>query len=237
MPLIGRIVKRTLDLLLASAGTFLTFIPLCIISLIVKIRCPGPVLFKQMRVGRHGRLFKCIKIRTMAVNSEQHGTVTTACDERITTIGRLLRRHKLDELPQIWNVLVGHMSFVGPRPDVPGFADRLKGESRRILELRPGITGPATLRFRNEEAILAQVAEPERYNNEVIYPEKVRFNLDYIENWSFWRDLEYIMITVAPSLSHKIGIDRRLGLTDEVPRNGVRSGCSGCRGGVSQANA
>ena len=122
--------------------------------------------------------------------------VTTSTDPRITPLGRFWRRTKIDELPQLFNVLIGNMSFVGPRPDVPGFADLLEGEDRVILSVRPGITGPATLKYRNEESLLASVDDPEAYNREVIFPDKVRINREYIENWSFWRDMRYIFTTI-----------------------------------------
>ena len=124
-------------------------------------------------------------------------TVTTADDPRITSVGRLLRRTKVDELPQFMNVLLGHMSLVGPRPDVPGFADRLTGADRIILGVAPGITGPATLAYRREEDLLAAQADPERYNREVIYPDKVRLNRAYVENYTLWRDIEYLWRTVV----------------------------------------
>jgi lipopolysaccharide/colanic/teichoic acid biosynthesis glycosyltransferase len=148
----------------------------------------------------------------MTVGPEGEGTITTAMDRRITPMGRVLRRYKLDEYPQLWNVFVGKMSLVGPRPDVPGYADCLKGDDRQVLELRPGITGPASLLFRDEEIILANARDPQRFNDEVIYPAKVRINLTYAAQWSFWRDIGYIIATVAPVLSGRLGLDRRLGL-------------------------
>jgi len=123
-------------------------------------------------------------------------SVTTNTDPRITRLGAFFRKAKIDELPQLINVLLGQMSFVGPRPDVPGFADRLQGEERIVLSVRPGITGPATLKYRNEEEILAQQDDPERYNREVIYPDKVKINVEYVRSYSFWRDLRYIGRTV-----------------------------------------
>ena len=139
-------------------------------------------------------MFKVVKLRTM--RPENGTTVTTANDARITAMGQRLRRWKLDELPQLWNVLIGDMSFVGPRPDVPGFLDKLTGEDRALLTLRPGITGPASLKYRDEEQILAQVGEPERYNAEVIWPDKVRINLEYLRSWSLGKDLGFIIKTV-----------------------------------------
>jgi lipopolysaccharide/colanic/teichoic acid biosynthesis glycosyltransferase len=137
------------------------------------------------------------KFRTMVDNAEELGsTVTTVDDPRITRVGNFLRRFKLDELPQLINVFVGDMSFVGPRPDVVGFADRLKGEDRIILNVRPGITGPATLKYRDEEKILARQEDPDKYNEEVIFPDKVRINREYVKNYGFWKDIGYIIETI-----------------------------------------
>ena len=124
------------------------------------------------------------------------GSITVENDDRITAIGKLLRRWKLDETPTMWNVLKGDMSFVGPRPDVPGYADKLVGESRRVLEMRPGITGPATLKYSNEEKLLAGVDNPKKYNDEVIFSDKVQINLEYMDNWSFWMDIKIIFKTI-----------------------------------------
>ena len=151
----------------------------------------------------------------MFPESEKHGSVTTAGDSRITPIGILLRKYKLDEIPQLWNVLIGNMSFVGPRPDVPGYADRLQGDDRRILALYPGITGPATLKFRDEENLLAVISDPQRYNDEVIFPEKVRLNIEYVDHWSFWKDMGYIIMTIMPGFTRTVGLDRKLGLTED----------------------
>ena len=139
----------------------------------------------------------------MPSESGTWSTVTTADDLRTTKLGRFWRRTKIDELPQLFNVLLGQMSFVGPRPDVPGFADELTGEDKKILSLRPGITGPASLKYRDEEKVLAEVADPILYNREVIYPDKVRINLEYLTNWSFYKDLCYILMTVLKSREQK----------------------------------
>ena len=156
----------------------------------------GNGFFVQSRVGKGGRVFRVVKIRTMRSDGENTTTVTRSGDPRITPLGRFLRKTKIDELPQLWNVLVGQMSLVGPRPDVPGYADKLTGAERAILSLRPGITGPATLKYRDEEDILALQDDPERYNYEVIYPDKVQINLQYIRDWSFLGDLRYLLATV-----------------------------------------
>lgn len=153
-------------------------------------------LFTQDRVGRNGRSFKVIKIRTMRDVPGIKITVTTGEDQRITTLGRVWRKTKIDELPQLINVLKGDMSFVGPRPDVPGYADKLQGADRLVLSVRPGITGPATLKYRDEESLLAGVDDPIRYNNEVIWPDKVLINREYIRNWTFRGDLYYLWQTL-----------------------------------------
>lgn len=152
--------------------------------------------FTQCRVGQNGRIFKVIKIRTMRDVAGINTTVTTGDDQRITPLGRFWRRTKIDELPQLINVLKGDMSFVGPRPDVRGFVDTLTGDERLILSIRPGITGPATLKYRNEESLLMNVDDPERYNRDVIFPDKVQINLRYIQTYSFWKDFKYILTTV-----------------------------------------
>jgi lipopolysaccharide/colanic/teichoic acid biosynthesis glycosyltransferase len=152
--------------------------------------------FVQNRIGRGGQKFRVYKIKTMRPLRDVSSTVTTTNDPRITGLGRFFRKTKIDELPQLWNVWVGDMSFVGPRPDVEGFADCLQGEERKILTIRPGITGPATLKYHNEEALLASVDNPEQYNAEVIWPDKVRINLEYIRQWSLKKDIAYIWKTV-----------------------------------------
>lgn len=155
----------------------------------------GSAFFVQKRVGKGGKLFKCHKFRTMTVK-HNGSTVSVAGDSRITPLGAKLRHYKLDELPGLWDVLIGNMSFVGPRPDVPGYADQLIGEKKRILELRPGITGPATMKYRNEEELLAQVEDPQEYNDMVIYPDKVRLNLYYLHHYSFIKDIQMIICTI-----------------------------------------
>ena len=190
-------MKRLFDFTFAIFGLTILSPVLIILSLII-ITSPGTVLYSQKRVGRQGRLFTLYKFRTMVHNADTMpgGSITVENDDRITSIGKLLRRWKLDELPTLWNVLKGDMSFVGPRPDVPGYADKLEGESRRILEIRPGITGPATLKYSNEEKLLAEVDNPKKYNDEVVFPDKVQINLEYVDNWSFWMDIKIIFKTV-----------------------------------------
>ncbi|HRT04337.1 MAG TPA: sugar transferase [Kiritimatiellia bacterium] len=206
------IPKRLFDVAAALAGLIVLSPLMLVLAVLVRATTPGPALFIQERVGRNGRVFRCAKFRTMGAGAQAQGTVTTAADARVTPLGRFLRRWKLDELPQLWNVLAGRMSFVGPRPDVPGYADRLQGDDRRILELRPGITGPATLLFRDEERLLALAKNPQAFNDAVVYPEKVRLNREYLETGNFWRDLGYVLATVWPGLTRRLGWDLRLGL-------------------------
>jgi lipopolysaccharide/colanic/teichoic acid biosynthesis glycosyltransferase len=192
----GALMKRTFDLILSGVGLLLGgwLIVLLIVLATLDTRRFG--LFRQRRIGRLGRPFTVYKIRTMRPVSGVDTTVTTTNDVRITPLGSRLRRFKLDELPQLLNIFLGDMSFVGPRPDVAGYADALEGEDRIVLSIRPGITGPATLKYRNEEAILAEQQNPQRYNDEVIWPDKVRINRAYIEHWSLKGDLEYIWKTL-----------------------------------------
>jgi len=195
-----RFLKRTLDLVLALLLIALTFGIMLLAWLLATLSTGKNGLFTQTRIGRHGKPFKILKIRTMKDHPGLHTTATTAHDPRITPLGRWLRRLKIDELPQLFNVLMGQMSFVGPRPDVPGFADQLQGDDRILLSLRPGITGPATLAFRHEEELLAQQEDPDTYNREVIFPEKVRINKEYLQNYSILKDFRYILQTALPNL-------------------------------------
>lgn len=201
-------------------ASFFGMICLCwlflIVAFLIKLKMPGPVFFVQNRVGKDGKLFKCHKFRSMTVN-HNGSTVSVAGDSRITPFGAKLRHYKLDELPELWDVLIGNMSFVGPRPDVPGYADKLVGDDRDVLKLRPGITGPATLKYRLEDELLADVRRlmsegryipPEQidgmidqelavwYNDNVIYPDKVRLNCYYYRHYSFWMDIKMIFATV-----------------------------------------
>lgn len=180
---------------MAMVGLLSLWWLMLLVAICIKVKMPGPVLFRQQRVGRKGHLFTMVKFRTMLVN---HGgnSVSVAGESRITPLGSVLRRWKLDELPELWNVLLGDMSFVGPRPDVPGYADTLTGEDREILQLRPGITGPASMKYRNEEEILSAVENPQKYNDEVIFPDKVRINRLYLHDHSFFLDLKMIVATV-----------------------------------------
>ncbi|WP_375177551.1 sugar transferase [Marinobacter mobilis] len=189
-------VKRAFDISVALLGLMFTWwlILMAFVAASLDTRSNG--FFVQRRVGKDGKVFQVVKIKTMRPHNKTTTTVTCSGDPRITPLGRFFRKTKIDELPQLWNVLLGQMSFVGPRPDVPGYADQLTGVDRAILSLRPGITGPATLKYRDEEELLATQDDPERYNREVIYPDKVKINLQYIREWSFRGDLDCILATV-----------------------------------------
>ncbi len=231
--------KWLFDRVVSFIGLLFLWPVLLVVAVLIKMKMPGgPVLFVQNRVGKDGKLFRCHKFRTMVNNANlnenendnendnenqnenQKGgwsTVSVAGDNRITPFGATLRHYKLDELPGLWDVLRGKMSFVGPRPDVPGYADKLEGEDRDVLKLRPGITGPATLKYRLEDEYLANARELVSnannnhnvnfdamtdqelavwYNDNVIYPDKVRLNLYYYRHYSFWKDIEMILCTV-----------------------------------------
>lgn len=168
-----------------------------LVAILIRIKMPGgPVIFRQRRVGQYGKLFPVYKFRSMKVAGGGRTSIASKEEDRITPLGKKLRRYKLDELPELWNVLKGDMSFVGPRPDVPGYADKLKGKNRDILKLKPGITGPASLKYRQEEDLLNSVENPQEYNDKIIYPDKVRLNLYYLEHYSFFKDIEMIVCTV-----------------------------------------
>ncbi len=189
-------LKFIFDRVVSFIGLLILSPVLLVVAILIRVKMPeGPVLFRQTRVGQGGRLFTMYKFRSMTVNHDG-SSVSVAGDARITPLGEKLRRYKLDELPELWNVLVGDMSFVGPRPDVPGYADALTGDDREVLKLCPGITGPASLKYRNEEELLAKVEDPQRYNDEVIFPDKVRLNRYYLHHYSFWMDLKMIFATV-----------------------------------------
>ena len=191
-------LKYIFDRLVSLIGMLCLCWLYLIVAILIKVKMPGPVLFVQERVGKDGKLFKVHKFRSMRVRREDEAFTGVAAAEtsRITPLGEKLRKYKLDELPELWDVFIGKMSFVGPRPDVPGYADKLVGENRAILKLRPGITGPASLKYRNEEELLAQVDDPVKYNDEVIWPDKVRLNLYYLQHYSFWMDMKMIFATV-----------------------------------------
>lgn len=222
----GMILKWFFDRLVSLIGLLVLWPVLLIVAIMIKVKMPGgPAIFTQKRVGKGGKLFTCHKFRTMTVK-HNGSTVSVAGDSRITPFGAKLRHYKLDELPGLWDVLIGNMSFVGPRPDVPGYADKLTADDRDVLKLRPGITGPATLKYRLEDEMLEQFCEqvskgviPSEvsdgykgelpdfskmttqevavwYNDNVIYPDKVRLNCYYYRHYSFWKDIEMIFATV-----------------------------------------
>lgn len=191
--------KRLFDFIVSGIGLVLSSWLIVLAYLLATIDTGRNGFFTQTRVGRNGRLFSVIKIRTMRDIPGFDTTVTRSDDPRITRLGRFFRKYKIDELPQLLNVFLGQMSFVGPRPDVPGFADQLTGDDRVILTVRPGITGPATLKFRNEENILATKEDPEAYNRAVIFPEKIRLNKAYVKNYNFGQDIVYIWKTLTSS--------------------------------------
>ena len=213
------ILKLIFDKVVSLVGLIVLSPLLLIVALLIKWKMPGPILFCQQRVGRYGRIFTVYKFRTMTVKAEasvasrnsEATSIASQEQSRITPLGEKLRRYKLDELPELWNVLKGDMSFVGPRPDVPGYADQLQGEDREVLLLRPGITGPASLKYRDEEDILEAVDEAlqkgrselpmgittvQEYNDNVIYPDKVRLNRYYLHHYSFIKDIQMIVCTV-----------------------------------------
>lgn len=204
------ILKWIFDRAVSLVGLLLLWPVLLLVAILIRVKMPGgPVFFVQKRVGLGGQIFDCHKFRTMTVK-HTGSTVSVAGDSRITTLGAKLRHYKLDELPGLWDVLRGKMSFVGPRPDVPGYADKLTGDDRDVLKLRPGITGPATLKYRLEDEMIAEyVAEKqkegdmrearaiaEEYNDTVIYPDKVRINCYYYRHYSFVKDIQMIICTV-----------------------------------------
>ena len=190
------VIKRSFDFMVALFGLLVTWWLILLAWVAASIDTRSNGFFIQKRVGRNGEIFRVVKIKTMHPVAAFDTTVTRRGDPRITPLGAFFRRTKIDELPQLWNVLFGDMSFVGPRPDVPGFADKLQGEERVMLSIRPGITGPATLKYRNEEELLAAQDDPEAYNRDVIWPDKVRTNLQYIQEWSLWSDCCYIFRTI-----------------------------------------
>ena len=204
------LIKWIFDRIVALIGLAVLWPILFIVAILIKIKMPGgPAFFVQKRVGKDGRLFDCHKFRTMTVK-HNGSTVSVAGDSRITPLGATLRHWKLDELPGLWDVLIGNMSFVGPRPDVPGYADKLTGDDRDVLKLRPGITGPATLKYRLEDEMISEYVEQKQtagdtrpmqeiaveYNDTVIYPDKVRLNCYYYHHYSFIKDIQMIICTV-----------------------------------------
>ncbi len=189
--------KRVFDIILSVVGICITWWIMVLAWIIASVETKSNGLFIQERIGKEGKPFLVFKIKTMKLIEGIESTVTTSNDNRITKSGAFLRKMKIDELPQLFNVLFGSMSFVGARPDVPGFADKLEGEDRVILELSPGITGPSSLKYKDEEELLSKQDDPESYNRDVIWPDKVAINKMYLKNWSLKKDIEYIVKTIV----------------------------------------
>ena len=189
-------IKRLFDIILSFVGIIILIPVFIIVSILIKIDSSGPVFFLQERVGLNGKLFKIIKFRSMKINHNNSLTVTIENDKRITRIGKKIRKYKIDEIPELLNVFFGDMSLVGPRPDVPGYADLLEGENRNILKLRPGITSRASIKYANEEMILLNEDDPIAYNNNIIFPDKVKMNLNYYYNNNIWIDIKIIFATL-----------------------------------------
>lgn len=190
-------MKRLFDIFFSFFG-LLVFAPLMLfVAVVIKLTSKGPVFYKQVRSGLHRKAFYVYKFRTMVDKAETMGTsVTTDIDPRITPIGRILRKTKLDELPQLFNVLKGDMSFVGPRPDVPEITDKYTPEMKRVFEVRPGITSLATLHFRHEEEILAKVDNPDQFYDDVVVPLKVELAMEHARKNSFFFDFSVLLKTV-----------------------------------------
>lgn len=190
-------MKYLFDKAFSAIGLIVLSPVMLAVAVMIRLKMPnGPVIFRQQRVGQHGRLFTMYKFRSMIVAGEGKTSVAATEGARITPLGATLRKYKIDELPELWNVLKGDMSFVGPRPDVPGYADKLQGDDREMLLLKPGITGPSSLKYRNEEELLANVENALEYNDNVIFPDKVRINRYYLHHYSFVDDIKMILCTV-----------------------------------------
>ena len=191
------VLKYIFDRIFSLIGLIVISPFILVVFVLHKIKMPkGAFIYRQVRVGKDAKLFRIYKIRTLRDNSEDAGYVTTADDERILPFGKWLRESKVDTFLELINILIGDMSFVGPRPDVPGYADKLEGDDRVILKMRPGLTGPASIKYRHEDRILAQQSDPQKYNDEVIWPDKVKINKEYYENWSLWLDISILWKTI-----------------------------------------
>lgn len=182
------VLKRSFDFVLSALVLPVAIVPICCIVVVATLDTRQFGLFSQTRIGQHSKPFKIFKIRTLRAEVHQLGHLNLSA----TPVGQWLRASKIDELPQLFNVLIGHMSFVGPRPDLEGFADVLEGEDRIILKVKPGITGPATLKYKNEEVLLSKQMDPEQYNRTIIWVDKVEINKKYAQDWSFSLDLFFI---------------------------------------------
>ena len=185
-------IKRLFDLFLSIILLPVLIIPIIVLLIIARIDTNASGLFRHERIGQHGRPFMMMKIRSLREENHELGKLHLSA----TAYGNWLRRTKLDELPQLFNVILGHMSYVGPRPDVPGFADELEGADRIILSIKPGVTGPATLKYKDEDDVLALQEDAENYNRTIIWPDKVKINRNYVENWSFYLDLTYLFRSI-----------------------------------------
>ncbi|MCW5519203.1 sugar transferase [Aureitalea sp. L0-47] len=186
-------LKRSFDLFVSLILLPVLIIPMLILWLFSTLSTGRDGLYRQLRIGRHGKEFKLLKFRSL--KGADHVDINQIKANE-TAFGGWIRKYKLDELPQLINVLTGEMSLVGPRPDIPGYADKLEGQDRIVLNVRPGITGPATLKYKNEDSLLLSQPDPNEYNDTVIWPDKVRINIKYIMEWSFTRDLKYIWYSV-----------------------------------------
>ncbi len=191
-----KFIKRAFDIVVSLFGLLFCWWIIFLAWVIASFETKSNGFFVQKRVGKDGKLFSVFKIKSMKKVAGVDTTITSVNDVRITKSGMFFRRTKIDELPQLFNVLVGDMSFVGPRPDVEGYADKLKGGDRVILSIRPGITGPASIKYKDEEEILAKQKNPTWYNDNVIWPDKVKINKEYIKNYSFKKDIKYILQTI-----------------------------------------
>lgn len=191
-----KLQKRIFDIVLSVLGICMTWWIMLLAWVIASVETKSNGLFVQERIGKEGKAFLLFKIKTMRPLEGINTTVTTSKDSRITKSGAFFRKTKIDELPQLFNVLFGTMSFVGARPDVSGFADKLEGDDRVILSLAPGITGPSSLKYKYEEALLAEQEDPEDYNRKFIWPDKVAINKMYIKNWTLKKDITYIIKTI-----------------------------------------
>jgi lipopolysaccharide/colanic/teichoic acid biosynthesis glycosyltransferase len=196
-----RLLKRSFDVTFSIVGIILCSLPILLLIVIATISTKKFGIFKQERIGKNGKPFFMYKIRTMR-KGDIDNHITLINDPRITKVGYILRKMRLDELPQLFNIVKGDMSFVGPRPDVKGYADLLEGEDRIILSVRPGLTGPATLKFKDEDKLLSDVVNPKKYNDTFIWPQKVVINKQYIENWSFYKDIKYIILSIFPNFDN-----------------------------------
>jgi len=192
----SKILKRSFDIIISLSGLIILWPVILVAVIFVSIDTKECGLFTQLRVGKEGKLFRILKVRTMKTDFKNLTSITTSKDSRITALGAFFRKYNIDELPQLVNILIGDMSFVGPRPDVPGYADKLEYDDRIILSVRPGITGPAAIKYRDEEKLLQSQADPEKYNDNVIYPDKVRINKEYVMKYSFIKDVKYILKTI-----------------------------------------